>query len=86
LRTEFLKKSDVFAIPLNKMRDLTINHVKNGDDPNVSNYVDTVGLSYDQNTYVITSNDRIYEVADESFFIDLFAFLDNKDVLPPKVN
>ena len=66
--------------------DLTINHVKNGDDPNVSNYVDTVGLSYDQNTYVITSNDRIYEVADESFFIDLFAFLDNKDVLPPKVN
>ena len=66
--------------------DLTINHVKNGDDPNVSDYVDTVGFSYDQNTYVITSNGRIYEVADESFFIDLFAFLDDKDILPPKVN
>lgn len=66
--------------------DLTINHVKNGDDPNVSDYVDTVGFSYDQNTYLITSNGRIYEVADESFFIDLFAFLADKDVLPPKAN
>jgi len=65
--------------------DLTISHVKNGDAPNVSDYVDTVGFYYDRNTYVITSNDRIYEVADESFFVDLFAFLDDKDVLPAKV-
>jgi len=65
--------------------DLTINRVENTDDPNVCDYIDTVGFSYDQNIYVITSNGRIYEVADESFFIDLFTFLDDKDVLPPKV-
>jgi len=66
--------------------DLTISRVKNSDTTNVSDYVDKIGFSYDQNIYVITFNDQIYEIADKSFFIDLFAFLDDRDVLPPKVN
>lgn len=66
--------------------DLTINYVKNDDDPGVSADAAAVGFSYDQNTYVITANDRIYEVADEAFFMDLFVFLDEKGVLAPKVN
>lgn len=66
--------------------DLTINHVKNDNAPDVYDYVNTVGFSYDQNTYVITSNGQIYEVADESFFIDLFSFLEDHGVLPQKVN
>ena len=65
--------------------DLTVHRVENAEDPKVCNYIGTVGFSYDRNTYVITSDDRIHEVADEAFFIDLFAFLDEKDVLPPEV-
>jgi hypothetical protein len=65
--------------------DLTINYVQNNDDPDISHYVGLVGFSYDQDAYVITSNGQIYEVAGQSFFVDLFSFLEDEGVLPPKV-
>lgn len=66
--------------------DLTVSRVENGDESGVSDDAAAAGFSYDQNTYAITSNDKIYEVADESFFVALFAFLEEKGVLAPEVN
>lgn len=80
-----LRISDSQAGVSSQYADLTISYVQNGADPNVSNYVGTVGFSYDQDTYVITANGQIYEVADKSFFVDLFSFLEDEQVLPPKV-
>ena len=65
--------------------DLTINDVENSEDPDIFDYVETAGFIYDQRPFLITSNGRIYEVADKSFFVELFAFLDDERVFPPKV-
>ena len=65
--------------------DLTINYVENSADPDIFDYVETAGFFYDQDPYLITSNGRIYEVEDQSFFVELFSFLDDERVLPPKV-
>lgn len=65
--------------------DLTINDVENSEDPDIFDYVETAGFIYDQRPFLITSNGRIYEVADKSFFVELFSFLDDERVFPPKV-
>ena len=65
--------------------DLTISYVENSEDPGIFDYVETAGFFYDQDPFLITSNGRIYEVADKSFFVELFSFLDDERVLPPKV-
>lgn len=65
--------------------DLTINGVENSTDPDIFDYVETAGFIYDQRPFLVTSNGRIYEVADQSFFVELLSFLDDERVLPPKV-
>lgn len=65
--------------------DVIINYVENSADANIIDFVSRAGFSYDGDVYVVTSNGQIFEVADKSFFIDLFSFLDDKDILPPKV-
>lgn len=76
---------DKQAFANSQYADLTINGVENGADPGIFDYVETAGFFYDQDPFLITSNGRIYEVADKSFFVELFSLLDDERLLPPKV-
>ncbi len=76
---------DEHAYARSQYADLTINYVENSDDPDIMDYVETAGFIYDQGPFLITSNGRIYEVADQSFFVELFSFLYDQRALPPKV-
>lgn len=65
--------------------DLTVHYVADASTPSISEMVDSLGFYYNQDPYIITSNGEICKIADESFFVDFFCFLDDESILPPKV-